>query len=288
MSERTPDAAEAGSSPDSASEHNPSESVDPKVATETGVLAGLGLAIEVAVSGAALVYALGYLTWAFVLWEHDIGFPPALEGQYLIAGLVPAAILGLVVLLVAGLLRLLVLIRKDATEFRIRSAKRLQGLATVRSLGGFVCLAVLSDSTAGGLLIVTGMLGFVGSWMFATSRLDRWAARGTIWYLIVASPFLCFVPLQWYATRLSVHLPAEFGGPVIKRVRLDIAPAEFSAETLSLFGIQPASGADTLRTGPLRVMMVPGDLLVVMAGDGTKPVPVRIRSDLVRAIIPDR
>lgn len=288
MRERTPDADKAGSSPEPAGERNRSERRDAAESAETGVLAGMGLAIEVAVSGAAIVYALGYLTWAFVLWEYEIGFPPALEGQYLIAGLVPAAILGLVVLFVAGLLRLLVHIQKEATDFRVRWAKRLQWFATCLSLGGFVCLAVLSDSTAGGVLISTGMLGFVGSWMFAVSRLDRWAARGTIWYFIVASPFLCFVPLQWYATRLSVHLPAEFGGPVISRVKLDLAPAELSAETRSLLGVQLAVGADTVRTGLLRVMLVPGDLIVVMAGDGAKPVPVRIRSDLVRAIIPDR
>lgn len=288
MPERAPDAVATGSSSDSAGGHSESAAPEPRRSEETGAWPHLQSGIEILVSGAAVVYALGYLAWAIVLWEHDIGLPPALEGQYLIAGLVPAAILGLFVLVVVALLRLLELIRRRVTKVRARCANILRWAATGLVLSGFVGSALFGGSKVGDALIVAGLLGFVASWLFAADNLDRWAARGLIWYFIVAAPFLFLVPLQWFATRLFVHLPAEFGGPTVQTVRLDIAPAELAAETLVLLGLPPSPGAETIRTGPLRVLMVPGDFHVIMAGSGGKPVPVKIKADIVRAIVPER
>jgi hypothetical protein len=44
------------------------------------------------VSGAAL-YGLGYLVWTYTAWRNDLGQLPALEFQYVIAGVVPAILL---------------------------------------------------------------------------------------------------------------------------------------------------------------------------------------------------
>jgi len=44
------------------------------------------------VSGAVL-YGLGYLVWSFNAWENGLGQLPALEFQYLVAGIMPALII---------------------------------------------------------------------------------------------------------------------------------------------------------------------------------------------------
>src|SRR5689334_22805113 len=44
------------------------------------------------VAGAAL-YGLGYLVWAYNAWKNGLGPLPALEFQYLVTGIIPAALI---------------------------------------------------------------------------------------------------------------------------------------------------------------------------------------------------
>ena len=53
--------------------------------------------------GAGTVYILGYVTWSISAYSQGLGLLPALEAQYFMAGVVPAVILGTVLLLLFNL-----------------------------------------------------------------------------------------------------------------------------------------------------------------------------------------
>jgi hypothetical protein len=48
---------------------------------------------EKALGTIAFVYVLGYLVWSFHAWRNDLGLLPALDAQYLVAGVIPFGIL---------------------------------------------------------------------------------------------------------------------------------------------------------------------------------------------------
>jgi uncharacterized membrane protein len=73
---------------------------------EEGFLARAKASIDGLVTVATAVYALGYFSWAYYSWDRGLGLPPGLEGQYFIAGIVPALLLILLALTVIGLARL--------------------------------------------------------------------------------------------------------------------------------------------------------------------------------------
>lgn len=54
---------------------------------------------------AGVFYVFGYLVWAINAYKNHLGLVPALEFQYFVAGIVPVAIVSIVVLLVIGYLR---------------------------------------------------------------------------------------------------------------------------------------------------------------------------------------
>ncbi len=67
------------------------------------VLGAIGNLRDTLLVGAGTVYILGYLTWSISAYSQDLGLLPALEAQYFMAGIVPAAILGMVLLLLFNL-----------------------------------------------------------------------------------------------------------------------------------------------------------------------------------------
>jgi hypothetical protein len=57
-----------------------------------GTIGGLRDAMLV---GAGTMYILGYMTWSTSAYVQGLGLLPAVDAQYFMAGIVPAAILGL-------------------------------------------------------------------------------------------------------------------------------------------------------------------------------------------------
>jgi|GEM_PF-5401341 len=62
-------------------------------------LTNIGELRDALLVGAGIVYILGYVTWSISAYSLGLGLLPALEAQYFMAGIAPAVILGIVLLL---------------------------------------------------------------------------------------------------------------------------------------------------------------------------------------------
>lgn len=252
---------------------------------DTGFLPRVKNLLEVVVSVATVIYAFGYLSWAFYSWDHDFGLPPALEGQYLISGLVPAG------LLVAFLLTLYGLGWLRSKKHRPPSEKDPQRRHFFLTAGTWLILAGFvarwfGYSTSGTVAIILGLTFHAVSWWFSPNRIDRGFFYGFMWYFTLMSPLIFLAFFHVFIVRIFPHLPSEFGGPAMRAVTLDLKKAELSPETLELFSAQSTSDAETVRTGRLRIVMPPGDFYLVLFEKDGKPTHVKMRADAVRAINP--
>ena len=62
----------------------------------------LGRVRDLFVTAGGSVYLLGYLAWSFYAWRYELGPVPALRGQYFVAGLAVAFVIGPAVLIMVG------------------------------------------------------------------------------------------------------------------------------------------------------------------------------------------
>ena len=252
-----------------------------------GMLPRVKSALELVVAVATVVYALGYLCWALFSWDQGFGLPPALEGQYLIAGAVPALLL---VALAFGLVGLRHLLRRDrqisARDKRV--GQWLQYVATAAVIAGFVVGRITGDGSPLTALIFAGVAMFGAAAFFSSDKLDQFFARGISWYLLIVAPVMVVALIQLYVTRVFRFLPSEFGGPALAAVRLDLKKDELAPETLALLMGGAVAEGETLRTRALRVVMAPGDFYLVMLDGSPGPSHVKLRADTVRAITPER
>jgi hypothetical protein len=267
---------------------SPPRAASDRAATgDVEILPRVNNVFELVVSAATIVYALGYLSWAFYSWDRDFGLPPALEGQYLISGLVPAAILIVFLLAQYGLRWLLAKLREPLTNTQERRGVILLRLATGLIVAGFIS-RWLDFSQVGGALIVIGGVLCIASWWFSADKTDRRFAQGFTWYLSVASTLIFFALFHLFVVHVFPYLPSELGGPAMRAVKLDLKKTEFSPETLALLALETPADGETVRTGSLRIVMPPGDFYVVLLGDSGKPSHLKIRAEAVSAIIPER
>jgi hypothetical protein len=242
---------------------------------------------EVAVSVTTFIYALGYLSWAFYSWARGFGLPPALEGQYLISGLMPAALLLVFWFALLGLRAVVRETRQEPTFQSKRWSNRLQIAGVVFLAVAFVLDKLGSPKGLGATLVGLGALVTGIAWSFSPKRTDRVFVRWTAWYLVVVAPVAFIALFMLFVTRVFPHLPSEFGGPAMKAVMLDLKKTELSADTLELLGATPSGGDETVRTGSVQVLMAPGDFYLVLIENGGKPTHVKMRADAVRAIVPN-
>lgn len=49
---------------------------------------------------ASILYALGYIVWAFNAWQNNLGLLPALDFQYLVAGIFPAIVIAIYIIII--------------------------------------------------------------------------------------------------------------------------------------------------------------------------------------------
>jgi hypothetical protein len=255
---------------------------------ESGVVGRVKSGIETIVAAATIIYALGYLSWAFYAWDQNFGVAPALEGQYFGPGLVLAILLSLVGLTYYGLVLLLRISPDKRSVTHRRWKLSLQWTGTALIVLNLIAAKIIKlpalDPWAG----IAGIGCFGVSWFFSTDKMDRVFARGTTWYLFAVAPIFVFALFQLFVTRVFAHLPSEFGGPAARAVQLDVKKTEVSAETMALLGAAPAAESEIVRTKVVRVVMKSGDLYVVRTTEGAGTAPVTIHVDAVRAIIPTR
>ena len=269
-------------------ETTPNPSGRATVAKEEGTAARIKGGVEAVIAVATIIYAFGYLSWAFHAWTEGFGVAPALEGQYFGPGLVLGLMLGLVGLFYYGLLLLLRVSAQRKTARHDQARLWLQGCGVGLIGLNFVAAKVipmpLLDPAAG----VAGIFLCALSWFFSADKMDRLFARGMAGYLFIGAAVVVPALLHLFVTRVFVHLPAELGGPATRIVQLDLKKTEVSLEMLELLAGKPAAEADIVRTNPVRVLMVSGDFYVVRLEPAGATQPVIVHADAVRALIPSR
>lgn len=264
-----------------AAPHPPVQATD----AEAGMLPRVKNLLEVVVSVATVIYALGYLSWAFYSWDRDFGLPPALEGQYLISGLVPTGILVAFILTLYGLGWLRAKNHRPLNEKDPPRRNFFLIAGTWLIIAGFVA-RWFGYPISGSATIVLGLAFHAVSWWFSASRLDRRFFHGATWYFTLMSPLIFVGLFHAFIVRVFPHLPSEFGGPAMRAVRLDLKKSELSSESLELLSARATNDAETVRTGRLRIVMPPGDFHLVLFEKDGKPAHLKMRSDAVRVIAP--
>jgi hypothetical protein len=181
--------------------------------------------VDVVLALASILYALGYATWALYAWEFQLGVPPALEAQYLVAGVGPAVIL---LVLAAVLVRL----RRLARTRRVANKKihnAIESTATVAIMAG-AGLILLGRDYGWVPLVVGGILS-VSAAFFSDSPIDRGFVKGLPWYGSVVAVLLGLSTILLYSTRLFPRVPVELGGPRVQCVTIDLDRRHFSGAT---------------------------------------------------------
>lgn len=244
--------------------------------------------IEFFVSAATVVYALGYLSWAYYSWEERLDLPPALEGQYVVAGVVPALLLILLWLAIAGLSVAQAKLRRRAKPSDRKWHRALNTAGLVLIVAGFVAKYGAISESVYGTLISIGLLLVLIALFFSTQKTDRLFARGVLWYGIVAAPVLSLALVGIYVTRLFPYLPAEFGGPATSCVKVDLKKSELAETTLNQLvdRIPLGSAPEMIQSRSVEMLSPPGRYyLIAISNSGTRRF-VKINTDLVRAIVP--
>ena len=219
----------------------PAEQERPALLPTLGTIGNLRDALLV---GAGTVYILGYLTWSISAYAHGLGLLPALEAQYFMAGVVPAIILGVVLLLLYKL--------ATVNDF----FRRLFGPDKVILKGAFRyvaygCLAIailaftLEVSWREGWL-ETRILGPSGvilynavlpvSMMSAPYLLRYKGLKAQVsapkFQLVYAAALMAGLGLWGYGAYFE-NLPQEFGGIGSRCAYLDVRSDQVSPDTLA-------------------------------------------------------
>lgn len=244
--------------------------------------------IEFLVSAATVVYALGYLSWATYSWEQGLGLPPALEGQYVIAGIVPALLLVLLWLAIAGLEKVRKKLGTPAKRSHRKLHQVLKSAGSVLIVCGFVAKYAATSEGIYGTLISAGVLVVLISLFFSSEKTDRLFARGLSWYGLFAAVGLSFALMGIYVTRLFPYLAAEFGGPEISCVTLDLKRSELSEATLKLFTERTPSAREPemIHSRPVKLLSPPGRYYLIAMPNTVKTRFVKMNTELIHAIVP--
>jgi len=244
---------------------------------------------DVLFAGATLLYALGYSSWALYAWDMQLGVPPLLNSQYLVAGVIPALIVVTSFLIVAWLRKVRGKIKHEPSEKRKRIGRVLKGAG-----GTLIVLSALIEligfSNVYWAVAAPGLLCFAaGALLSPTDWIDRWFAIGTAWYLSASVILLSFSLVLLYSSRVFPKLPPELGGPSPQCVTLDVDPRQLSANTTaSLMEKDGTAGtpAVVVRTKPL-FLLFPGSLYILAPSDTTiRGKAFRLRESAIEGVFP--
>ena len=230
--------------------------------------------------GGAGIYGLGYLVWSYNARYYHLGQLPALEFQYIIAGLVPAMLIVIAWLLVTSFPRL----SDKAIPFFDRHIKLLWALliTCLLSMAAFFASIALSDrwintgrmSTRQALALSTTLfLLFLLLSFFLALMIKRKRILNSFYKFLTVSLFLA-VSLAFYIQVLYPVLPQELGGTLprcayIDFARQDVAPASLAA-LLPPNSTADGAGTNIVRSQNLVVFFANRDFLLVRTASDIK------------------
>lgn len=195
--------------------------------------------------GAAVLYGLGYSVWSYNAWRNHLGQLPAVEFQYLMAGLIPAFIIAMAWTATIYLSdiqdKVIVLLEKhrflrwtSAAVFPVvQLTIALGGLATER---GWINLGLTTKQLykyTGPLVLLLLYLSLLTSYTSRERKSSRFMDLVTRGYQYATPVVFCLYSLFIYLD-LYPHLPQELGGPKPRCAYVDLVRGEIAPSSLSV------------------------------------------------------
>ena len=235
-------------------------------------------------------YLLGYFSWSYYAAKNHLGLIPALDAQYLVAGVLPTLILAIGI----GLVLLHVWFSRwtgaQPSPTRYQWGTRLGfvgfGLLLVGMGAGWVFKnsadAWAIPLAAGGAYVM--MLGAIlhgprGDKFF------RYYGLAVLWFVVAAIPVVLFV---FYFDEVLPQVPAALGGPAPRCVRIDLSTEQVTYLTLSALltteDLALLSRPPVMRTANLDLLFSGPDFTMVRANGAV----YSVTNDAIRALAPCR
>lgn len=276
----------------------------------TDLLTWLGERRDGFLVGGAVLYGLGYLVWSYNAWRNHLGQLPALEFQYLMAGLIPAFIIAIAWAAATYFSNL-----RDKTLALFEKYKFLRWASVVVICGiqlpisfgllaadwGWINLGWTKEELTKYTAPLIGIVVYLSLLTSFTSRHDKPSRLFVLVYLVYQygiPALFCWYSLVVYLD-LYPRLPNELGGPEPRCAYVDLVRKEIAPSSLSVLvpacatGTAAGSESKVVRSIKLRVYFASSDYLLVRTGtDGkmgsgtdVKEVPLyELRKEVIRAI----
>lgn len=198
-----------------------------------------------------ITYGLGYLVWSYTAWRNGLGQLPALEFQYIVAGLIPGTIIALMILVFTYLPKL----QEKLGAYKYRS-----GLST--ALFCLIVLIFLHEGAIIVLLIIEKAGYFNQNWRSVFPQLPRYVypvallvfspaimflenrvPRGILWpaYRIIMAFAMGQIALSGYL-KIYPDLPQAVGGPSPRCAYLDLVRSKMSSSFVDTFSSSSRQG----------------------------------------------
>jgi hypothetical protein len=217
----------------------------------------------------SIVYLLGYLVWVLNAFQNRLGFLPALDAQYFIAGAIPALLLYLMyrasIVSTQSVERFREWLYADSNPKASKILLKRWLLISYYLVFSLIPLMILLHINER-LLLVVGMIWITlelivhNSLMYHSKafKSGRFSRRFTIGICIVVFGIITFMFYYFFLYR---SLPQELGGVRPRCAYLDVAKEEISNETFALL-------APTVVTQSTQPVVQSNELEVLYSGSG--------------------
>jgi hypothetical protein len=261
--------------------------------------------------GIAVLYGLGYLVWSYNAWRNQLGQLPAIEFQYIMAGILPGILISITWLLAVFFQK----IQDRFTTFITKHDFLGGALAVILFVPWFYLLVGMQFWS--GPLTILGVtrkqaslyiLPLMLLWMyFALLTMPKGPSSyhppiNTI-LEIFRDVYRYIIPLMlcWYFLSVYINLypriPQELGGPQPRCAYVDLVREEIAPSTFSALGPSDQVGLATLQSKAVRsvklyVYFSNNDYLLARiasdvdnVGEDLKNAPLyELKSNVIRAV----
>lgn len=236
----------------------------------------------------AVIYILGYSVWSIHAWRNGMGLLPALEAQYIIAGIVPTVMIGLIYYVIKNLPQL------KLSHWNIK--RRVSYWCIGAPIIGLIFLTDSAWHKEYGTLLLVAFLLW-GMWSQSplhsmpaspSGNLRLYYAAGNFLMETYLMPILLAIIGLWgYIGYAYPSLPQELGGMKPRCAYLDIKNGQLSHETLTqiLPSKSQESNETVVRSVSVQVLFAKSDaILLKPLEDSTTKSVYEIRKNAIQVL----
>jgi len=224
-------------------------------------------ALQFVLGASTILYVLGFLCWMLYAEDNHLGMLPVIKEQYFIAGIMPAIILIVALLLFWATSQLKKYLQQTRTYegkafkvlLRLATALMFISVLTVVFVKKFISIPASAQHTAEIIMIVSivfiSVFDDIGKKTFITA---------IIFFLIKVYVVLGALWLFFFTVfKIFPYIPEEFGGPQQVCVQLDIIKNQLSPETKSLIVTKNTDTAQVIRTDSLYMLFEGNEFILI-------------------------